>query len=73
MSERKCKRCEAIDFGIWGYIGVLGFSMIIFAMGYVVSYIFNVLSLPVVLSVFGMILYLPLVFISYHERKETKE
>ena len=73
MSERKCKRCESIEYGIWGTIGLLGYSMIIAAVGYTISYSFYVLSFPIVLVVFGTILWLPMVFISHHERKELEE
>ena len=73
MSERKCKRCETIDYGIWGTIGLLGYSMIIAAVGYTISYSFYVLSFPVVLVVFGLILLLPMIFISHHEQKELEK
>lgn len=73
MSERKCKRCGTIDFGIWGYIGLLGWSLSVAACGYALALVFANWNLPFVLIVFGLCLWLPMYFISIQERKENKE
>ena len=73
MSERKCKRCERIDFGIWGPFGLLGYSMVIGAFAYAFSLVYFVEWLPLILIIFGIIFWLPMFFISIHEEKENKE
>ncbi|GAH54919.1 unnamed protein product [marine sediment metagenome] len=74
MSERKCKRCGRIEYGIWGRIGLVGYSLIIGAFAYAIasSFYFNFRSLVIVALVFGVILWLPMWFISIHEEREEK-
>ena len=71
--NRKCKRCGRIDFGIWGYVGVIGFSLLVGALGYAIGGSFYDNSLVIVALVFGVILWLPMWFISIHEEKEEKK
>ena len=71
--SRICKRCERIDFGIWGTIGLIGYSLIVAALGYAFAIFEYNKALPIVVMVFGVCLWLPMYFISYHERKEQKE
>jgi len=70
--SRKCRRCGEIDFGIWGPIALLGYSMLIYALGYILSDIYFSESILVLMVVFGIILWSPMFFINYHENKETE-
>lgn len=71
--NRKCKRCGRIDFDIWGYIGLIGYSLVVGAFGYALSDAFFSYSIVLITIVFGVILWLPMWFISIHERKEEEE
>lgn len=71
--SRTCKRCGDIDYGIWGTIGLIGYSLIVGGLGYAFSSVFYFRSIVIIAVVFGIILYLPMAFISYHELKEEKE
>jgi len=71
--SRKCRRCGTIEYGIWGPIALLGYSMLICALGYILSDIYFSESIPVLMVVFGIILWSPMFFISYHENKENKK
>ena len=71
--SRKCRRCGEIDFGIWGTIGLIGWSMVFWALGYVMFDILHFPPLSVIAVMFGLILMLPMFFISYHENKENKK
>lgn len=68
--SRKCKRCGQIDTGIWNTIGLIGYSLMIGAMGYALAGMFYFNPFVIMGVVFGVILFLPLTFISYHEQKE---
>lgn len=73
MIERKCKRCGDIDYGIWGTIGLVGWSLVFMASGYVLAGISYFPQLSVIACVFGLILLLPMFFIQYHEERDEEE
>ena len=70
--NRKCKKCGRIDYDIWGYFALLGWSLLVGTMGYVISTVFYSPSIVVMGMVFGVIFWLPAYFISLHERKEIR-
>lgn len=69
MSERKCKRCGNIDTGIWNTVALIGWSLMVGGLGYSLADIFHFEPLSVIALMFGLILMLPIFFISYHERE----
>lgn len=71
--NRKCKRCGEIDTGIWNTIALIGYSLMVGALGYALASIFYFQSIVIMGVVFGMILFLPLTFIHYHEERKAKE
>lgn len=71
--NRTCKKCGSIDFDIWGTVGLLGFVFFVSALGYSLSWIFDTEAIVVVGVVFGIILMLPMWFISFHEHRERDE
>ena len=73
MSSRTCKKCGTIDFDIWGNVALLGFSLIIGALGYIVGNMYFSSAIPLVAVVFGIILWLPAWFISFHEEREKRK
>ena len=71
MNERTCKKCGSIDYDIWGTIGLIGYSLIVGALGYAISVSgFFSPRMIIIAVVFGVIFWLPMWFISIHERKE---
>ena len=70
MSERTCKKCGRIDYGIWGYFGLFGYSLIVGVLAYIISQIYYSPGIVIVALVFGVIFWLPMWFISIHEEKE---
>jgi len=72
MSERKCKRCNDIDYGIWGIVGLIGWSLVFMASGYVLAGIYYFAPLSVIAVMFGLILLIPMYFINYHETSEEE-
>jgi len=73
MSERTCKRCGSVEFGIWGYIGVIGYSLLMGLIGYAFSQLFYSERIVIVGVVFAVIFMLPMWMISYHENKKELE
>ena len=73
MSERKCEKCGTIDFGIWGYLGFIGYSLIVGIMGYVISQLFYAPMIVILIMILGIILVLPIYGISFQEEKRSKE
>lgn len=73
MSERTCKKCGHIDYDIWGYVGLIGFSLLIGSLGYCLGFILKEPRLAVVSVVFGIIFMIPMWMISFHEEKEQKK
>ena len=72
MKVKKCKECGSIEYGIWGTIGVIGYSLIVALLGYVFSQIFYDDRIIGVVCLGAVILMLPLWFISY-QNKELEE
>ena len=70
--SRTCKRCETINYGIWGYFALFGWSLLVGTMGYVLSTLFYSSGIVIMGLVFGVIFWLPAYFISIHERKEIR-
>ena len=73
MSSRICKKCGTIEFRIWGTIGLFGWSILIGALGYIISQIYYKPNIVIVAFVFGVILILPMFFISFHEEREKRK
>ena len=73
--SRKCETCGSIDFGKWGYLGLIGYSLIVGMLGYVLStIIYYVLSgffveNTLVIVLFGIILLVPLYYIAFKEER----
>jgi len=74
MSNRTCKKCGRVDFDIWGTIGLIGFSLIVGALGYTVNMIYSNSGLVIFAVVIGLVCMLPMWMISFiEERKELKK
>lgn len=78
MSERTCKRCGSIDFGIWGYIGLIGYSLIMGSMGYALCWFLIVtgiwyVNLIIVGILFGLVFLAPMSIISFVEQRENQK
>jgi len=73
MSERICETCEKIDFGIWGTLGAIGYSLIIGCMGYTFSLVYFDLIFVWVLVVIGVILWIPMFLIATKAEREMNE
>ncbi|GAH68564.1 unnamed protein product [marine sediment metagenome] len=73
MSERTCKKCGTIDFDIWGNVALIGYSLIVVGLGYVLGDMYFSYAIPLVAVVFGIILWLPVFFINFHEEKEKRK
>ena len=71
--SRTCKRCGEIDTGIWNTIGLIGYSLMVGALGYALASVFYFKSLVIVGVVFGIIVFLPVTFIVHHEQKELEK
>jgi len=71
--SRTCKKCGSVDYDIWGYIGLIGYSLLFGAMGYSIALVINNPILIIIGAVLGIILMVPMWFISFHEEKEIKE
>lgn len=78
MSERTCKKCGHIETGIWGYVGLFGYSLAIGALGYGFSYAM-VLSgifypnLIVIGVILGMVCMVPMWIINFVAEKEKRK
>jgi len=70
--NRKCEKCGSVEYGIWGYFGLIGWSLIVCALGYSISWNFHSYNIPLVLVIFGIIFFLPAWFISLHEERKEK-
>ena len=72
MSERTCEKCGSIEFGIWGYIGLIGYSLLMGLMGYALSQLFYSGRIALVVCVFAVIFMLPMWVISYREKPKEQ-
>ena len=72
MSERTCKRCGHIEYGIWGTVGLVGWSLFVGACGLMLSVMFSYDPLVIMGVVFGTIFLMPMWMISFHEQRELK-
>lgn len=70
--SRTCKKCGTIEYDIWGYVGMLGYSLLIGALGYSLSLLIYYPRLVVVAVIFGVIFMLPMYFISIHEQRASR-
>lgn len=70
--SRTCKKCGTIDYDIWGTIGLIGFSLMVASLGYALAFVLMAPRFSIVLLAFGTCLYLPLYFISLHEKRDQK-
>lgn len=73
MIRVKCDKCGDIDYGIWGYIGLVGFGLIIGAMGYVLSAIIYEPIITMIATVLGIMMLMPLWYIDFKEERHKKE
>ena len=71
--SRKCEKCGTIDFGIWGYPGFIGYSLIVGIMGYVISQLFYAPMIVIFIMILGIILLLPMYGISLQEQRRNKK
>ena len=67
--NRKCEKCGTIDYGIWGYLGFIGYSLSVGIMGYVISQLFYVPMIVIFIMILGIILLLPMYGISFRESR----
>jgi len=75
MSERRCKKCGSIEFGKWGTLGIIGYSLFIGCMGFALGRLFFTLWFPWiwVIMISGVIFWLPMFFISAKLQREMKK
>jgi len=66
MNERICEKCEKINYGKWGLLGLLGYSLVIGSFGFALGRILLSLSFiwAWVILLIGMIFWAPLVVIA---------
>ena len=73
MKYEKCETCGDIDYGKWGTLGVIGYSLFVGSMAYVLSQVFYSKEYALILMIFGVILWLPMYVITLQEiRKERR-
>ena len=73
MSERTCKKCGSVEYGIWGNVGLIGWSLFIGACGLMLSVIFPIEPFVIMGVVFGIICLMPMWMISFHEQRELEK
>ena len=75
MKYEKCEKCGDIDYGKWGTLGVIGYSLIVGLLGYALFQVFRLYAhLTPYMLILGIILFLPAYWISFQdERKERIE
>ena len=73
MEYEKCEKCGSIDFGKWGNLGLIGYSLIVGLLGYVSFQLFRLYAhlVPYVL-ILAVILLLPVYWISFQEQRKEK-
>ena len=72
MSERICETCEKVDFGKWGTLGIIGYSLIIGLLGYVMAQAYFDWLLVWVIMTIGVILWLPMFLIATKAEREME-
>lgn len=70
MKERTCEKCGTIDYGIFGPLGLFGFSLMVASLGYSLAILLEIVELPVYMIFVGLIFYMPLCII--HNREKRK-
>jgi len=73
MSERMCEKCGAIEYGIWGYLALIGYSLMFATIGFAFASVFPYSAIAVLWLLAGMILFMPLYFISFKETRLKKK
>ncbi len=72
--NRICEKCGSVDFGRWGTLGVIGYSLIVGVLGYVVfdTFYSDIFAKLAIVIIVGVILWLPLFLISAKEERERR-
>ena len=71
--NRTCEKCGTIDYGIYGYLGLLGYSLFIVSMAFALSQLFYSPMLTLVVVTLGVILWIPMFIISIREERLNNE
>lgn len=73
MTE-KCETCGDIDFGKWGTLGLVGYSLIVGVLGYVVfdTFYSDIFAKLAIVMIVGVVLWLPMYVISFREQLKEK-
>lgn len=72
MKYEKCETCGDIDYGKWGTLGVIGYSLIVGMLGYALSQIFYANMIAPIVVIIGVILFLPAYWISFKEERKKR-
>lgn len=71
--DRKCETCGSIDFGKWGTLGLVGYSLIVGLLGYALFQTFRLyVHLTPYMLILGVVLLLPVYVISFREQLKEK-
>ena len=72
MKYEKCETCGSIEYGKLGTLGIIGYSLIVGMLGYVMADLFFDSLLSVIVVIIGVILLLPPYYISTKEQLKEK-
>ena len=75
MNERICEKCENIDYGKWGILGLIGYSLVMCSLGFALGRILLRLSFlwAWIIMLIGMIFWAPLAVIAYKAERAMRK